>query len=72
MQASTTRCLSQARINWEVAAERASGIKLGNYGCGALIVRMGWRIRSVCHVWYDMVWHVLMRDHIVLSATHVF
>ena len=34
MQASIIRCLSQARINWGGAAEKAFGVKMGDDGGG--------------------------------------
>ena len=42
MQASTSRCLSQARINWEgYAAGRASGVIWGGLEVGAPLVSVG-------------------------------
>ena len=43
MQSSIFMCLSQARINLEVAAGRTSGVKMGgDDGRGSLISLEGW------------------------------
>jgi len=39
-----TSCLTQARINWEVAAGRASGIKMGGMMLmETMMIQMGWQ-----------------------------